>query len=96
MFSGNNSYGLVNHTAEYNFTYNKYYPYANASEFTVQMVVHPTGPTVGRTQVLAAKQGEWKLQLNADGVVEWQAFSPTPYLTTNLPDRTVFGRILWA
>jgi len=35
------------------------------------LTVHPIGPVTGRAQVLVAKQDEWRLQLNNDGVVEW-------------------------
>jgi hypothetical protein len=33
--------------------------------------VHPIGPTTGKLQVLAHKPGEWKLAINANGVLEW-------------------------
>lgn len=71
LFDGRSTYGLLKHTPEYNFTLNHFYPRA-LSEFTVQMVVHPVGPTVGGTdQVLASKPGEWRLSINPAGVVEW-------------------------
>jgi hypothetical protein len=60
----------VKHTDEYNFTSNPYYPKA-ASEFTMQMTVHPTGITTGKLQILAAKPGEWRLLINSDGKLEW-------------------------
>lgn len=71
LFDGsNNSYGTLNHTNEYNFTYNEYYPTA-VSEFTLQMVIHPVGPTTERVQVLAHKCNDWQLRINAQGKIEW-------------------------
>jgi hypothetical protein len=78
-FDGVATYGITAHTPEYNFSTNKYYA-ANgmlgggankSSEFSVQMVVHPIGNTLGKTQVLANKPGEWKLLINTKGVLEW-------------------------
>jgi hypothetical protein len=70
-FNGMTSYAKLNHSSEYNFTFNADYPTAR-SEFTLQMVVHPVGPTQTATQVLAVKAGEWKLQIMADGRLEWR------------------------
>ena len=35
------------------------------------MTIHPTGPTVGKVQVLADKCNEWQLRINAKGQIEW-------------------------
>ena len=71
LFDGSNSsYGQLTHTQEYNFSHNPYYPTAK-SEFTLQLVVHPVGPTKQRVQVLADKCNEWQLRINAEGRVEW-------------------------
>jgi hypothetical protein len=71
LFDGtNSSYGDIEHTDEYNFTHNPYYPTAK-SEFTLQMTIHPVGPTVGRVQVLADKCDKWQLRINEKGQVEW-------------------------
>ena len=60
-------------TAEYNFSHNEFYPTAK-SEFTLQLTVHPVGPTTQRVQVLADKAHEWRLLINAQG----QIVSKTP------------------
>ena len=71
MFDGSNtSYGLVLNTAEYNFSHNEYYPTAK-SEFTLQLTVHPVGPTTEKVQVLVDKHDEWRLLINAQGNIEW-------------------------
>jgi hypothetical protein len=69
LFDGK-SYGQLVHTSEYNFTYNQFYPRA-LSEFTLQLTIHPVGPTVGRVQVLVDKPNEWQLRINERGQVEW-------------------------
>ena len=53
-------------------TCSEYYARA-VSEFTVQMTVHPVGPTTtagggsGAAQTLISKENEWKLLINGDG-----------------------------
>ena len=70
QFDGKSSYAQITHTEEYNFSYNKYYPLAQA-EFTLQLVVHPTGPTTDRVQILADKCDKWQLRINEFGRIEW-------------------------
>ena len=65
------------HRDEYNFTQNKYYHWntiarngtERSSEFSIQMVIHPIGPTTGQTQTLAATSGEWKLVISKGGTL---------------------------
>jgi hypothetical protein len=64
------SYGQILHTDDYNFNTNQYYPKAK-SEFTLQMTIHPTGPTTGQVQILADKCNEWQLRINEQGMIEW-------------------------
>ena len=42
-----------------------------SSEFTLQMVIHPVGPTTEKVQVLSDKPGAWRLSINAQGRIEW-------------------------
>lgn len=77
-FDGKTTYGVLQNSPEYNFTTNKFYDAKGggggvnkSSEFSLQMVIHPVGPTVGKTQVLADKPGAWQLSINAKGMVDW-------------------------
>ena len=81
LFDGVSAYGVINHTVELNFSYNEFYPRA-VSEFTVQMTVHPVGPTTGKVQTLIAKGDEWKLQINAEGKIEWHVHVLSGWLVT--------------
>ena len=86
-FDGVSSVGILNHSAEYNFTMNPYITYIkgvtpgwergwlDVQAFTLQLVVSPTQPPSGRLQddqVLAAKAGEWRMLIRGqDRRVEW-------------------------
>ena len=74
-------------TAEYNFSHNEFYPTAK-SEFTLQLTVHPVGPTTQRVQVLADKAHEWRLLINAQG----QIVSKTPRIH---PNSLQWGLAVW-
>ena len=52
------------------------------SEFTVQLTIHPVGPTTGGVQMLVAKDDEWRLLINAEGRLEWHVHTLGGWLTT--------------
>ena len=86
-FNGVSSVGILNHSAEYNFSMNPYITYIkgvtpgwergwlDVMAFTLQLVASPTQPpinTLHDDQVLASKAGEWKLLIRGlDRRVEW-------------------------
>lgn len=78
-FDGKAMFGTLAHSEEYNFTVNEYYQSENltgggvnkASEFTLQMVIHPRSPGSGKVQVLASKPGLFNLTVNAHGTIDW-------------------------
>ena len=59
------------HTTEYDFRHNAAF-FNITNEFTLQLTVHPIGPTTGRLQVIASKSGEWSLQISAEGTLQWR------------------------
>ena len=69
-FGGGGSHGRLQHTAEYDFRNNSFF-WNTTNEFTLQLTVHPIGPTTGRVQILASKMGEWSLRLTTDGTLQW-------------------------
>ena len=81
LLDGATAFGWVSHTAEYNFTTNEYYARA-VSEFTVQLTVHPVGPTTGKVQTLVAKENEWALLINEEGKLEWHVHVLSGWLIT--------------
>ena len=62
-FDGVSSFGWIAHTPEYDFH----------DAMTLQMVVHPGVLPAGsaRTQVLANKNGSWRLELTPDMMPRW-------------------------
>ena len=51
-FGGGGSHGRLAHTAEYDFRNNSHF-FNITNEFTLQLTIHPIGPTIGRVQVPA-------------------------------------------
>ena len=70
-FGGGGSHGRLQHTADYNFRNNSHF-FNISNEFTLQLTIHPVGPTSGRAQVVASKRGEWCLQISGDGTLQWR------------------------
>ena len=70
-FGGGGSHGRLQHTTDYDFRENKAF-YNITNEFTLQLTIHPIGPTTGRVQVIASKIGEWSLQISVDGTLQWR------------------------
>eukprot|EP01043_Picozoa_sp_COSAG02_P077813 COSAG02_NODE_17222_length_1020_cov_1.231270_1_plen_225_part_10 len=71
-FSGGGSHGRLNHTADYDFRNNSFF-FNITNEFTLQLTIHPVGPTTnGKVQIIASKCGEWSLQIASDGTLRWR------------------------
>jgi hypothetical protein len=70
-FGGGGSHGRLQHTADYDFRENKGF-YNITNEFTLQLTIHPIGPTTGRVQIIASKSGEWSLQIGDAGTLQWR------------------------
>ena len=61
----------MQHTKDYDFRNNSHF-FNISNEFTLQLTIHPVGPTSGRAQVVASKRGEWCLQISGDGTLQWR------------------------
>ena len=86
-FDGESSYGILNHSEEYNFTENQWYPLAK-SGFTLQLVVHPvqrqqTASFVVGQSSIVEKRDEWRLLLMPDGTLSWQVRMTSGWVTAN-------------
>jgi sucrose-6-phosphate hydrolase SacC (GH32 family) len=68
---GDQRYGRVIMTPEYDFRSNSFYP-DTKSEFTLQLVLHLLPQTSsGHLQAVVCKNSEWALHITAAGVLRW-------------------------
>jgi hypothetical protein len=77
------SYGRLNHTTDYDFRNNSFF-FNVSNQFTLQLTVHPIGPTTaGKMQVIASKGGEWSLSLAGDGTLQWRVHLASGWAQAN-------------